>query len=164
MKALIVVDMQHDFTYGKFRNERAIEIIDKINKVIAIFRRKKLPIIFTRDAHIKHDKEFEIWGEHAVKGTAGYELAKGLDFRKNDMVINKRSYDAFFNTDLDGILREKNVKDIFICGIATHVCVLHTVAGAFFRGYRTYIIRDCITSFDERWHELGIEYLSLIHI
>lgn len=160
MRALIVVDMQHDFTYGRFKNKKAISIIKNINKVIHFARKKGWIIIFTKDSHIKGDFEFNIWGEHTLKDSNGARLVNELNVEDNDIFIEKRYYDAFFNTDLDGILREKGVKDVFICGVATHICVMHTSIGAFYRRYNIYLIKDCIASFDDEWHKKALKYMK----
>ncbi len=144
--ALIIVDMVNDFVTGKFGSESAREVLKRMPKTIRNAE-GKMEIVFTLDTHIENDPEFKVWGEHCLINTPGSELAAGLrDFA--GYRIRKRHYDAFFDTDLDGFLRTRGVSMVFVCGVSTDICVQHTVAGAFFRNYEVYVIRNLCASID----------------
>jgi nicotinamidase-related amidase len=60
-----------------------------------------------------------------------------------DFYVRKHTYSGFFETRLDGVLRNLGVRTLLCAGFAADCCVLFTVADAVFRGYRTVLIRDC---------------------
>ncbi len=162
--AVIVIDMLNDFVRGKLKCERAERIIPNIKRLIDEARRRNLPIIYTKDSHIKNvDKELELWGEHALKGTNGSEIIDELKPTDKDYVIEKRRYSAFFQTDLDLLLRELNVDTLILTGISTDVCVKHTAADAFFRGYKIVVVEDCVEAFTEEGHKSALEYMKRIY-
>ena len=161
--AIIVIDMLKDFCTGSLKCDRAGRIIPNIKKLVD-YGRGKIPIIFSNDSHLPTvDKEFDLWGPHAVAGTPGAEVIDELRPRVDDYVINKRRYSGFFNTDLDLLLRELGTEKVILTGLHTNICVRHTAADAFFRGYRIVIPEDCVESFTEEDHKSGIEYLKKMY-
>ena len=65
-----------------------------------------------------------------------------------DKVITKNTYDAFADTDLDKLLKERGVKNIAIAGVFTDGCVLSTIINGFSRGYTFSILRDLVETTD----------------
>jgi nicotinamidase-related amidase len=72
-------------------------------------------------------------------------------------------YSAFFGTSLDNILRELKATSLVITGIVTNICIQHTVAGAFFRGYEVTIPQDCVEAFTEAEQKEGLEYIKRMY-
>ncbi len=69
MKALLIVDMIHDFVDGKFGSEAARRIVPKIKEFADKFRKRGNIVVFLKDSHTVTDSEIKIWGEHAMRGT-----------------------------------------------------------------------------------------------
>jgi len=61
------------------------------------------------------------------------------------------------------VLREHSIKNVYIVGVATDICVLHTAFGAFARGFNVFIVRDCVTSIDEEAHNWALNYMEKIY-
>ncbi len=166
MKALLIIDMLNDFVNpkGKLYVPTSERIVPKIKELKRRFKEKGLPVIYTNDAHIRGvDKELELWGEHAVRGTWGAEVVEGLEPDEGDFVVQKRRYSAFFSTDLDLLLRELKVKEVVLTGVATNVCVLHTAADAFFRGYKVTVVRDATVAYPPESQEEWLEYMKNVY-
>ena len=107
-----------------------------------------VPVIFCNDAHIPaYDRELELWGEHGVAGTEGATPLAEFGDRSGDVIIPKRRYDAFFQTDLDLTLRELGIDTVVAVGCDANICVLHTLAGAYYRGYRSIVAADAVWTF-----------------
>lgn len=95
-----------------------------------------------------------LWPVHCVQNTPGAEFAADLDGTRIDRVIRKGtdpnidSYSGFFDnarrkaTDLESVLRERGVRDVFVMGLATDYCVKFTVLDACSLGFRTHLIED----------------------
>lgn len=60
-----------------------------------------------------------------------------------DPVINKTMYDAFFETNMDTLLRNLGVKNLVCVGFTADICLLNTVISAMYRNYRVVVLRDC---------------------
>lgn len=156
--AVIVVDLQNDFVTGKFGSEQAVEISKKTEKFLDSLG-NKAEVIFTLDNHIPDDPEFKVWGEHCVMGTWGSKQIENL-LNKPGYRITERHYDGFYDTDLDGYLRAKGIDTLYITGISTDICVLHTAGGAFSRYYNINVISDLCAAIDPERHSEAISYME----
>ncbi len=162
--AVIVIDMLKDFVYGALKCERAFSIIPNIQKLLESARRKGIPVIYANDAHLPEvDLEFKKWGPHAIKGTEGAEVIDELKPKDGDFIIEKRRYSSFYETGLDMLLRELKVDTLILTGLHTNICVKHTAADAFYRGYKIIIPEDCVTTFNEEDHRWGLKYAKEIY-
>ncbi|MGP6220802.1 cysteine hydrolase family protein [Caldiplasma sukawensis] len=160
-RAFIVVDLVNDFVKGKFGSSEAVKIAEKAYKFLKSRENEEL-IIFTMDSHIKDDPEFKVWGEHCLENTEGSELYGSLNEIKG-FKIKKRHYDSFYDSDLDGILRAHNINDVFIFGISTDICVMHTVSGAFFRYYKITVIEDLCAAINGEISERAINEMKRLY-
>ncbi|MEO2066377.1 MAG: nicotinamidase [Desulfurobacteriaceae bacterium] len=153
--ALIVVDMQKDFSSsGALPVPGTEEIVPVINSYIELFKEKDLPIFATRDWHPENHVSFKenggIWPRHCVQWSQGAEFIDGLELPPDTFIINKgdrpelEAYSGFQGTLLDSLLRERGVKRLFICGVATDYCVKNTVLGGLNLGYQVFILSDAI--------------------
>ena len=140
--ALIVVDMQKDFMPGGVLEvEGADEIIPYINGVTKMFEKLQRPVFFSRDWHPKEHISFVEqggrWPEHCIAGSKGARFDERLYMPKDyRFIISKGTskdfdaYSAFEGTLLENLLKERGIKRLFVCGVATDFCVKHTVLGA----------------------------------
>ncbi|MCS7119108.1 MAG: isochorismatase family cysteine hydrolase [Archaeoglobaceae archaeon] len=160
METLIVVDMQKDFCYpkGALYIPKAEEIFESMEKVVERARRR-MKIIFTQDWHRTDDEEFKIWPKHCIMNTEGAEIIDELKVRDEDYFVKKRRYSAFFGTDLDLLLIELGIEKLYICGVATNICVLHTAGDAAIRGYRVSVIQDCTKALSDYEQEYAIRHM-----
>ena len=165
--AVIVVDMQNGFCHpdGSLYAEPSEDATDPINEVITTGRDAGASMIFTRDVHppeqfadAHYYDEFERWGKHVIEGSWEAELVADLDVRDGDHVVVKHTYDAFYQTDLEGHLDTHGIEDLLICGTLANVCVLHTAGSAGLRDYRPVLVEDAIGFLEEAHHEYAIEH------
>lgn len=162
-RAIIVADMLNDFVTGKLGSVRAQKIVPNIANLIKKARKQGIPIIYLRDAHTPADREMKIWGEHAMKGTKGSEIIPELKPESTDIVIEKRWYGGFANTDLPEILKKKGIDTLIFTGVSTDICIQNDVALAYFSGYYTIVLSDCTASIDEEAHEYALKYMKNIY-
>src|SRR4030042_4184617 len=136
--------MLNDFVTGKREAKRAKHIIPNLKRLVEAARKNKVAVIYSNDAHYPQDVEVtRKWGEHAIKGTKGAEVIPELKPAEKDYVVEKRTYSSFYETGLDMLLRSLYkgdcVKTVILGGLHTNMCVRHTAADAFFRGYNIII-------------------------
>ncbi len=159
--SVIVVDMVNDFVTGIMKCDRSSKIIPNIQRLLDFARKKGIPVVFVSDAHLPGiDEELELWPSHAVIGTKGAEIIDELRPVEGDYTLQKRRYSAFYETGLDLLLRELKVDTVVLVGLVTNVCIQHTAADAFFRGYRIIVPEDCVESLTEEVQKTAIEYLK----
>ena len=163
--AVIVIDMLADLVTGELKCDRAQRIIPNIAALIAAARSNKIPVVYSNDAH--YEQDFELvnrWGKHAIKGTLGAEVIPELKPAEGDFTVEKRAYSGFYETGLDSLLRSLyngNAADtLVLTGLHANLCVRHTAADAFFRGYKMVVPKDGVEAFTQKEYEEGLEYLN----
>jgi len=164
-KAVIIIDMLNDFVTGELKCERADCIIPRLKKLVEAARKRSIPVIYSNDAHYSQDAEVvQKWGKHAIKGTKGAEVIPQLKPTEKDYIVEKRAYSGFYETGLDPLLRSlyrgEGVKTVILGGLHTNLCVRHTAADAFFRGYKIVIAKDGVEAFTQEDQEQGLKYLE----
>ena len=117
-----------------------------VARSVAACHAADIPVIFCNDAHIRGlDRELELWGEHGIAGES--RIFPEVEVGEGDIVIPKRRYSGFFQTDLDLTLRELGVATVIAVGADTNICVLHTLADAYFFGYASIVVTDATMTF-----------------
>ncbi len=167
--AVILVDVQNDFFTGPLKIKRVGNIVEPLQRLVVAARKNEVPVIYSIDAHYPQD--FEVirkWGSHAIKGTKGAEVIPELEPDKtSDYIVEKRAYSGFFETGLDPLLRSlykgDGAKTVVLGGLHTNICIRHTSADAFFRGYRIVVASDGVEAFTKQDHEQGLKYLEYVY-
>lgn len=162
-KALLVIDMLNDFISpdgALYVGETAGEVTEEVKKTIEKARKKGIPVIYICDSHREDDAEFKMFKLHCVKDTKGGEIVDVLAPKPGDYIILKRRYSAFFGTDLDAYLRELGVSELILVGVCTNICILYTAADARMLNYDVTVIRDCVSSFDEKAHYFALKEME----
>lgn len=161
--------MLNDFITGKLEVKRAKNIISPLQRLVVAAHKNEVPVIFGNDAHYPQDIEVtQKWGQHAIKGTHGAEVIPELTpDPTRDYIVEKHTYSAFYETGLDPLLRDlyrgEGAKTVILGGLHTHICVRHTAADAFFRGYHIIVASDGVEAFTAQNHEQGLEYLENVY-
>jgi len=85
-------------------------------------------------------------------GQANVDALTGLV----DVTVSKVAYSAFFNTQLDWVLRHAGIDTVAVCGIVTNGGVASTVRDAHMRDYRTLVLSDGCAAFGEERHQTSL--------
>ena len=161
--ALLIIDMLNEYLdpKGRIFCEAGKKIIPNIQILKKHFIDNNQPVIYVNTSHINDgDPETIKWGMQAVRGTWGAEVIPELANSSDDIVVYKRTYDGFYNTELEITLKSLKVDTVVVCGIHTHVCVLCTALGAFYRGYNVIALEDCMTTGYYQNHESRLRFFS----
>ena len=155
----VLVTQGEDTLYNPSPEEE--RVVRNSVRVVDAARTADMAVIFCDDAHIAGvDKEIDLWGEHGMRGKAVPNPALGAGTGKRDFIIPKRRYSGFFGTDLDLLLRELGVRTVIAVGEDTNICVLHTLADAYFLGYESIVVEDATRTFLCGTQEAGIEHFQ----
>lgn len=157
-RALIVVDVQNDFCPGgTLAVPHGDEVIEPLNRVIDDFLERGEPVYKTRDWHPPTTKHFAesggTWPIHCVQNTKGAEFHPALRNDPRIIVISKGlgntdGYSAFDKTDLLAQLRQQNVEEVVVGGLATDYCVRHTVLDALKNGFKVKALKNAMRAVD----------------
>lgn len=167
--AIVLTDVQNEFFVGKMKIKSVNRIIEPLKRLVVAARKNGIPVIYVIDAHYPQDVEVvRNWGTHAIKGTWEAEVIPELAIEKEvDYIIDKRSYSGFFETGLDSLLRGlysgDGTKTVVLGGLHTNLCVRHTAADAFFRGYRIVVIEDGVWAFNDKDQRESLKYLEYVY-
>jgi nicotinamidase/pyrazinamidase len=159
--ALLVVDVQRDFlSGGALEVPNGDAVIAVLNRYIAAFDRRRLPVVIARDWHPVNHRSFRElggqWPEHCVAGTHGAELPAALRRPAHCHLISKgikpESWgdSAFEGTGLASLLREECCRRIFIGGLATEYCVRITARDALRAGFEVVVLEDAVRAMNLR--------------
>ena len=182
--ALIIIDMQRDFLepggFGELLgNDVSLlrSTIQPTKDVLEAARSAGLTVIHTREGHrpdlmdapssklARGNLDLGIgdegpMGRILVRGEEGHNIIPELAPLANEPVVDKPGKGAFFETDLQLLLQNKNIETIIICGVTTEVCVHTTVREANDRGYECLVLEDCVGSYFPEFQRIGIEMIK----
>jgi ureidoacrylate peracid hydrolase len=164
--ALLVVDMQRFFldpdspTY----TSGGPAVLPSVKRLIDSFRDRSRPVIFTK--HVHHPDFIDAgimkwWWEGAcIEGSPESEIPDVIAPLANEKVVLKHRYSAFYNTDLETVLRCLNIEDLVIAGIMTNMCCESTARDAYFRDYRVFFPADATGTINEEMHVASLLNLA----
>jgi nicotinamidase-related amidase len=182
--ALLIIDMQRDFLepggFGEMLGNDVSQLrrtIEPNKKLLAAWRGAGLQVMHTREGHRPDLTDLppakKIRGRSAtcigdsgpmgrilVRGEAGHDIIPELYPLPSEPVIDKPGKGAFYQTDLDLMLRNRGIDTLFVCGVTTEVCVNTTVREANDRGFRCIVLSDCCASYFPEFHEMGLAMIK----
>jgi nicotinamidase-related amidase len=182
--ALIVIDMQRDFLepggFGETLGNdvsRLAAAVGPCRAVLDAARRRGLLVIHTREGHRpdlsdappakveRGEPRLRIgapgpMGRILVRGEPGHDIIPALYPAAGEPVIDKSGKGAFYQTELELMLRNRGIENLLVCGVTTEVCVNTTVREANDRGYRCIVLGDCCASYFPEFHAAGLAMIK----
>jgi nicotinamidase/pyrazinamidase len=174
---LVIVDVQNDFMPGgALAVPRGDEVVAVINRLAMRFENVVLTQDWHPRDHVSFAsshlgrKPFEtielaygsqvLWPDHCVQGSSGAALHPDLDATRAQLVIRKGhhrdidSYSAFLEADrgtstgLAGYLKERNLRTLYFCGLATDFCVAWSALDGRAAGFDATVLEDACRAID----------------
>jgi biuret amidohydrolase len=182
--ALMIIDMQRDFLepggFGEALGNdvsRLASAVTPCRRVLDAARRVGLLVIHTREGHrpdLSDAPPAKIargagalrigapgpMGRILVRGEPGHDTIEALYPAAGEPVIDKPGKGAFYQTDLELMLRNRGVENLLVCGVTTEVCVHTSVREANDRGYRSIVLADCCGSYFPEFHDVGLRMIT----
>jgi len=182
--ALVIIDMQRDFLEpGGFGAALGNDIsrlktaAGPCTEVLAAARSAGILIIHTREGHRpdltdappmkvgRGDPAMRIgalgpMGRILVRGEPGHDIIPELYPAAGEPVIDKPGKGAFYQTDLELMLKNRGIETLLVCGVTTEVCVNTTVQEANDRGFRCVVLSDCCASYFPEFHDMGLKMIK----
>jgi ureidoacrylate peracid hydrolase len=169
--ALLVIDMKNDVLdekgklskLGVWKFAKESKMIEKTKKVINFARKIHIPVIYVMmvirqdHAEILEGSDFgrRIKADNFPfeKGTWGAEMVEELKPTPEDYIVEKKRFSAFYNTELETLLRSMDKRTLLICGVVTNMCIEATVWSAVDRDFNVIILSDCTASHSKEAQE-----------
>jgi biuret amidohydrolase len=182
--ALVIIDMQRDFLEpGGFGAALGNDVsrlqaaVSPCKSVLAAARRAKMLVIHTREGHRpdlsdapphkveRGDPATRIgavgpMGRILVRGEPGHDIIPQLYPFQGEPVVDKPGKGAFYQTDLELMLKNRGIDTLFVCGVTTEVCVNTTIREANDRGFRCIALSDCCASYFPEFHAAGLAMIK----
>ncbi|WP_295634037.1 pyrimidine utilization protein B [Novosphingobium sp.] len=179
--AVIVVDMQNAYAsaggyvdLAGFDIAGAAGVIRRIGQVLDVARGAGMAVVFLQNGwdtdyveaggpgspnwhksnalKTMHARP-ELAGQLLARGGWDYELVDALAPKPGDIRVHKTRYSAFFNSQLDSVLRARGIRTLVFVGIASNVCVESTLRDAFHLEYFGVLLEDAT-------HHLGPDFIQ----
>jgi biuret amidohydrolase len=182
--AIVIIDMQRDFLEpGGFGETLGNDVsllqktIKPIKALLDRARQKGVLVIHTREGHrtdLSDAPRAKVergapsmrigvrgpMGRILVRGEEGHDIIAELYPKEGEPVVDKPGKGAFYATDLQTMLANRNIETLVVCGVTTEVCVHTTVREANDRGYRCIVPSDCCGSYFPEFHEMGLKMIK----
>jgi nicotinamidase-related amidase len=182
--ALIIIDMQRDFLLpGGFGAALGNDVsrlnaaVGPCREVLAAARKAGVLVMHTREGHRpdlsdappvkveRGDPALRIgaagpMGRILVRGEPGHDIIPELYPQAGEPVIDKPGKGAFYQTDLELLLKNRGIETLLVCGVTTEVCVNTTVREANDRGFRCIVLSDCCASYFPEFHDMGLKMIA----
>jgi nicotinamidase-related amidase len=159
--ALVVIDLQNGIVAGDHHAPYSSQqVVGNTVLLAQAMRNHGGTVIFV---HVQLDELLQMGGDAPISGKGApppphaSQLIAELGVEATDIVVKKRSWGAFYGTDLELHLRRNNVKNIIMAGIATNYGVESTAREAFDRGFRLYFAEDAMTSGGAELHHFSTQ-------
>jgi len=135
--AILIIDVQIGLVTGAYKE---LTVIKAINRSISKVRANLGIVVFIQHCHSNY--------EPLMKGNTEWGLHPDLSKLHKDLVIEKETSDAFYETQLDKLLKENDIEHLFVTGLQTEFCVDTTCRAALSRGYSITLVSDGHTTGD----------------
>ncbi|URN93671.1 MAG: cysteine hydrolase [Candidatus Pristimantibacillus lignocellulolyticus] len=172
-RALLNIDYTNDFiaTNGALTCGKAGQSIETaVVATTKTFIDNGEHIIFAIDVHDDGDAyhpETKLFPPHNLRNTNGRllygQLQEVYDTHQNQSNVHwldKTRYSAFAGTSLDMMLRAREIEEVYLVGVCTDICVLHTAVDLYNLGYRIVIVKDAVASFNQAGHEWALAHFE----
>ncbi|HMF77263.1 MAG TPA: isochorismatase family protein [Bryobacteraceae bacterium] len=159
--ALVLIDLQHATVGMPLVPHSGTDVARRGARLATAFRGQKAPVVFVRaeiseflrlpvDAPIRHPNA-------PPPPPIASQLVPEADYQTGDLLVTKRSWGAFYSTELDQQLRRRGIRTIVLGGIATNFGVESTARAAFDRGYEVIFAEDAMTSISAEAHGFAVQ-------
>jgi ureidoacrylate peracid hydrolase len=175
--AIVVIDCQHEFIAdGGFWDELGQDVREtrivasRITEFLEQARHHGVHIVHVRavyDRHHMNDPMYERLHRHNSRlycqsDDPASGFYPGLEPRAGEPEVIKHRFDAFYDTELDLILRAWGTKTVILAGLVTHGCVDSTARHAYFNGYYVVFPPDLTGGASEEVKRVTVESMNVM--
>jgi maleamate amidohydrolase len=149
--ALLIVDFVNGFVDPEILGGgNILEAVEATAPLLAAFRSRSLPVVFTRIVYADDGADAGIWCEKVprlrelTEKAHASQVVDRLAPRAGDLVVRKTQASAFFGTHLAALLTFRGIDTVVVAGCTTSGCVRATVVDAMSLNFRPVVVTDCV--------------------
>jgi bifunctional isochorismate lyase / aryl carrier protein len=163
--ALLIIDMQRYFAdpAGRCYLPATAAITPRIAALRDAWRRLGGMVVYTQHGHAGSD-DLGVLGrffdDYIRRDEPDARIVTTLAPAPAEPVIQKSTYDAFWNTPLAETLAQRRVTQVLVTGVLTHVCCETTARAAFCRGFDVFVAADATASSREELHTSSLRAMA----
>jgi len=183
--ALLIIDMQRDFCDSRgYAAQAGMDVAvlrSPIPVIVAVrehARRLGMMVIYTREGHRADGSDCHPqkllrsqragaaigsvgpMGRLLIRGEPGHDMIDELRPLPGEPVVDKPGYGAFYQTDLELLLRSRGIRQLVLTGVTTDVCVHSTLREAVDRGYACTTVADGCAAADPQLHAAALRMIQ----
>ncbi|MGH6737118.1 MAG: cysteine hydrolase family protein [Methyloceanibacter sp.] len=167
--ALLIIDVQNgtcgpgeETTRPEFYRAAALRVIPNIAALLGAFRAAKLEVIYTIIENLTADGrdrslDYKLSNLGFPKGSHEAQVVPEIAPLKDEIVLSKSSSSVFNSTNLDYLLRNMGIEDVFVAGYLTDQCIDHAVKDGADRGYYMTCVHDACAAETEVRHAAALQ-------
>ena len=173
--ALVVIDMENAFIdpTSPLCIKNALATVPACGKVIEKARERKIPVFFVNRIYRKNGSDVEFtryqsWQDgdrYLAPGSTGplsIDVPEEFKPKARDYTIIKPRFSAFFQTELDLILRRLGVRTVILTGTTTPNCIRTSCYDGLSLDYNILIIENCCSSNTEEIQRVNMEDMARV--
>jgi len=176
--AVVVIDMQKDFTtpgcfwdnLGQLDAAAMAGVAGRLRGFLDGARGHGVPVVHVMANYDSqymsgpmHERLYRHrMGRYCQSGTTGIEFHEGLEPLPGEPVVVKHRFDAFYDTELDALLRSRGIRTVIMTGVAVHGCVDSTSRHAYFKGYYVVFGADLTGGASPEVHRMTLDSIDLM--
>jgi nicotinamidase-related amidase len=153
--ALIVVDLQKGIVDVPSIHPMT-DVVARARTLLDAFRRRGLPVVLVNVAGAAPGRTEQPPRLTGARPEGWTDLIVELDRQSSDIVVTKRTWGAFANTDLEARLKALGVTQVVVCGVATGTGVESTARQAYEHGFNVTLAIDAMTDVRPNAHAYSI--------
>ena len=96
------------------------------------------------------------------EGSWGGDFVSGIGPKPGEIVITKHRYSAFLNTELETVLRARDVRTLVFAGVSTNCCVESSVREAFMKDFYVVVSSDATAAYTAAQHEGALKTIEML--
>lgn len=163
--ALLIIDVINtmEFEGADKLVKNALPMAKSIVKLKKEAKELKIPIIYANDNFGRWRSDFKALIEYCSEEKClNKSITKMILPDDDDYFVLKPKHSAFFNTNLDLLLKYLNVQGLIVTGMAGNMCVLFSIVDAYMRDFVIYAPSDCIASINKKDNNETLKFISKI--
>lgn len=174
--ALVVIDVQNDFcapegVFGKAGYDLSMvaPMVANLKRLIDGARGAGVPVLFVQAAYdpvylpptwYERNARMNFDVPRCLTGSWGGDFY-GIAPQQGDVIIRKHRFSAFVDTELDLVLRSRDIKTVIATGVATNICVESTARDAFMRDYYVTLVDDASAAYSAEQHDSALKNIAI---
>jgi nicotinamidase-related amidase len=162
--ALLIIDVVTDFEFkdGNKLLTQALRMAPHLAELKTKARTAGIPVIYINDNFGKWQEDFKTILKRCLKSAKGKEFVELLKPAKDDYYILKPQRSAFYQSALELLLENLEIKTLILTGLTTDICITFTGNDAYMRNYNILVPKDCVCAITPEIHGKALKFIERV--